>query len=137
MSGASIMYDAYSPVEISERPLEDIYCEYKKTEGTRENASFDLEYGNYVVYRLPCNSTGFVRAKLTVKEKTTIYFTFSETLRGGFLYRDSQVSNIIKITYLPGEYIFESFTEKSRWLRGISGRKWKMASERCAKQRNL
>ena len=47
--------------------------------------------------------------------------------------REENIKKIISTC----EYIswLESFTENSRWLRGINGREWKMASERCAEQK--
>ena len=109
MKGASNRYSAFYPDDVRERPAEEISCTYHKTEGKRDISPFTLRHGNYVIYRLKCNSTGFIKLKLTVKEKTTLYLTYSEVLRGEHLYRDTQVSNIIKLTYLPGEYEFESF----------------------------
>ena len=109
MSGVSNTYHGFRVEDVRERPAEEISCDYMVTEGKREVAPFSLEYGNYVIYRLKCNSTGFIKLHLKVKTKTTLYLTFSEVLRGEHLYRDSQVSNIIKLTYLPGEYDFESF----------------------------
>ena len=109
MRGTSNIYHGFFTDDVKHRPAEEISCSYQITEGRREYSSFTLEYGNYVIYRLPCNSTGFIKLKLKVRQKATIYLTFSEVLRGEHLYRDSQVSNIIKLTYLPGEYEFESF----------------------------
>lgn len=109
MSGISNIFHGFRVDDIRHRPAEEISCNYKITEGRREVTPFVLEYGNYVIYRLKCNSTGFIKARFKVKEKATVYLTFSEVLHGEHLYRDSQVSNIIKLTYLPGEYEFESF----------------------------
>ena len=109
IKGISNTFCGFYPDDIRERPVEEISCTYKPTKFCRAAAPFTLNYGNYVIYRLTCNSTGFIRAKFKVKEKATVYLTYSEVLRGEHLYRDSQVSNIIKLTYLPGEYEFESF----------------------------
>ena len=107
--GVSNIYCGFFPDSVRERPAEEISCTYTPTEKKRPVSPFTLRYGNYVMYRLDCNSTGFIRARFKVIEKATIYLTFSEVLRGDDLYRDTQVSNIIKLTYLPGEYNFESF----------------------------
>lgn len=109
IQGVCNIFHGFLPSDIHERPAEEISCTYNKTEGKRDVSGFTLEYGNYVIYRMKCNSTGFIRIKLNVKEKATVYLTFSEVLHGTEIYRDSQVSNIIKITCLPGEYVFESF----------------------------
>lgn len=109
ITGVSNIYHGFYPDTVRERPAEEISCTYTPTEFCRAASPFTLRYGNYVTYRLGCNSTGFIRAKFSVKEKATVYLTFSEVLRGDELYRDTQVSNIIKLTYPVGEYEFESF----------------------------
>lgn len=112
LTDASCLIDGYRWEELAQNPILELYGDFIPGEFTG-TGNVSLSEDEYVIYKMPCNNTGFLRNEIKVSEDATVFVFFAEYNSGnGMVFKSlGGTTNIVTYNLKASDtsYRLESF----------------------------